>query len=398
MISLDEINLLKKIIGNSFYIVSQDDFAKHFKIWESAFKSKYDKFKMAYSYKTNYLPILCKKNKELGGLAEVVSDIEYEIASSVGVSYKEIVFNGPLKSTELSANVIANGGIVNVDSYSEAKALVNILKERTIDGVKIGIRCNIPIDGKTSRFGIPIESKDFFDTVHLFNENNIQIGCLHCHIKGRSEDAWRKKTEAMICTFDSISEFCSQDCCIDLGGSLPALIDCDDASAVAMCYAEVIAGSFRNRFNNDGPTLIVEPGTALAAPSMSFVTTAISSKTINGESYITLSASSQNIGSSHNRNPKYLTQIPYGCKSDKSILCGYTCLEDDIICDYDRSINIGDTLIFNYIGAYSIVLKPPFIMPNFPVLAFDNVEKRYKVVRKAQDLSSFCTCQELDNL
>lgn len=395
MLNVENIRGLVDMYGPSFYYFNAEALAEHYCLWKSAFSSVYPHVQLAYSYKTNYLPFLCNQVRLLGGLAEVVSNAEYQIANKIGVPNSNIIFNGPMKSVDLSTSIILSGGIVNVDSYSEAKELIGAIRKESTDRQKIGIRCNFKLSENESRFGIPVASSEFNKVLQLFRENDIQVGCLHCHMKGRSLETWHIKAETMLDIFDSVIEHCSPDCCINLGGGVPALIDCANPRATAEQYAEAIAGVFRENFDQGGPTLILEPGTALAAPSMAFITTAIAKKVINERCFVTLAASCHNLGSTQNRNPRYLAQIPMGVQNSNTVLCGYTCLEDDLICEYTKSVNIGDILVFKNVGAYSLVMKPPFIMPNFPILSNNNQTGEYAVLRKAEDISAFCTEEEL---
>ena len=48
---------------------------------------------------------------------------------------------------------------------------------------------------------------------------------------------------------------------------------------------------------------------------------------------------------------------------------GFTCIESDYLYrHYAGALAQGDIVIFGNVGSYSVVLKPPFILPNFPVL------------------------------
>ena len=48
---------------------------------------------------------------------------------------------------------------------------------------------------------------------------------------------------------------------------------------------------------------------------------------------------------------------------------GFTCIESDYLYrGYDGPLAIGDFVVFENVGSYSVVLKPPFILPNFPIL------------------------------
>ncbi len=100
---MNEIRLLKKLnelkmeFGSSFYLLNVSKLRENYKKIENAFKSRYENFIIGYSYKTNYLPYLCKELSKLGAYAEVVSRLEYDLAIKIGEDPKRIIFNGPLK-------------------------------------------------------------------------------------------------------------------------------------------------------------------------------------------------------------------------------------------------------------------------------------------------------------
>ena len=85
---------LKKEYGDAFYLLDSEQFRSNFLELKECFSSIYPNFNIAYSYKTNYIPKLCKIVNELGGYAEVVSEMEMELALRVGVVPKRIIWNG----------------------------------------------------------------------------------------------------------------------------------------------------------------------------------------------------------------------------------------------------------------------------------------------------------------
>ncbi|MGA2070553.1 MAG: hypothetical protein ABSG97_04325, partial [Sedimentisphaerales bacterium] len=74
-----------------FYIFDEAAFRKNYDDIVGAFASRYEKFILAYSYKTNYIPYLCNIIKSKGGFAEVVSRLEYDLALKVGQKPDKIV-------------------------------------------------------------------------------------------------------------------------------------------------------------------------------------------------------------------------------------------------------------------------------------------------------------------
>ena len=56
---------------------------------------------------------------------------------------------------------------------------------------------------------------------------------------------------------------------------------------------------------------------------------------------------------------------------------GFTCIESDVIYrNFTGPLSVEDTIVISNCGSYSIVMKPPFILPNFPILETygENVE------------------------
>ena len=54
-------------------------------------------------------------------------------------------------------------------------------------------------------------------------------------------------------------------------------------------------------------------------------------------------------------------------------MVGFTCIEGDVLYkNYNGQLGLGDTVVFGNCGSYSLVMKPPFILPNFPVLDISN--------------------------
>ena len=55
---------------------------------------------------------------------------------------------------------------------------------------------------------------------------------------------------------------------------------------------------------------------------------------------------------------------------------------DYLYTDYYGIINQGDFLVFSNVGSYSVVIKPPFILPNFAIIELDTQNKVSLIKRK----------------
>ena len=67
---------------STYYVFKEKDFIDNYKSFFDTFRKYYSNYQIAYSYKTNYTPYICKLVKELGGYAEVVSKMEYDLAKT----------------------------------------------------------------------------------------------------------------------------------------------------------------------------------------------------------------------------------------------------------------------------------------------------------------------------
>ena len=84
--------------GSEFYILKMDEFAENVSGFKKSFEKHYRNFNIGYSYKTNYIPYVCRKANELGLYAEVVSELEIDLARKIGVYPENIIYNGPGKT------------------------------------------------------------------------------------------------------------------------------------------------------------------------------------------------------------------------------------------------------------------------------------------------------------
>ena len=148
--------------GDSFYLLDSVQFLKNYSELKSAFQVIYPHFNIAYSYKTNYVPKLCKMVNKMGGYAEVVSEMEMEIALKCGVEPTRIIWNGPVKDMDHVEDLLIAGGCVNIDNLTEAERIQRIAYRHRDKVIQVGIRCNFDVgDGTLSRFGLDVDGEEF---------------------------------------------------------------------------------------------------------------------------------------------------------------------------------------------------------------------------------------------
>lgn len=375
-------------IGDSFYYLDTDQFITNYDNLLESFRKIYKNTFIAYSYKTNYIPDLCKIIDQKGGFAEIVSDMEYQLAKSVNVLDKNIYYNGPYKSERSIESLLKNGGYVNIDSLHELNLIEVFANKHSEKKIKIGIRVNIEInDGVLSRFGIDVLSSDFDELMkRIVKISNIDLVGIHLHIASRGLHTWKPRVKKIIEFVESRFDPKKLEY-ISLGGGLygnmPESLKKQFTDSIPSFddYANSVAHDFSTFAHKheveDSLKLIIEPGSALAGDSMQFISKVLHIKNIRGKSIATLAGSVFNINPTLNKkNPpirvihkdesdvKQYSDLDFG---------GYTCIESDYLYrGFTGNLSINDYIIFSNVGSYSIVMKPPFILPNFGIIKYEN--------------------------
>lgn len=384
---ITEKNLLNRVLndyGSPLYLFNKTDFIRNYKHFVQCMKCEYDKYTLSYSFKTNYAPYICNLVRKLGGYAEVVSDMEYYIAKKVGFKDDEIIYNGPIKGA-LSRELLLQGGFLNVDSMDELNGIIAFAHQHPNNHIKIGLRVNIDI-GQTfiSRFGIDSESQDFVNAIALIdNTENLEVQGLHCHVgQSRTTASWEKRAKEILKIVDRFFKHHKLKY-IDLGSGMYGEMDDELAAQFGNDrpkyeeYAAIIGKVFRDYYAHysyeEKPILFTEPGTTIVNHYIDFVGIVSSIKLIKGREFVVLDCSKHNLG-----EISYLKKLPiqviHNGQATKKLtgasIVGYTCLEHDVMYSgFDGEIGIGDYVVFGNVGGYSNVSKPPFILPNCPMIS-----------------------------
>lgn len=385
--------------GEAFYLLDSVQFRENFCELKNIFSNIYPYFNIAYSYKTNYIPRLCKIVNYLGGYAEVVSEMEVELAMKIGVDPRKIIWNGPIKNLKVVEDFLLQGGTVNIDSLEEAESVRSIAEKHGEHELNIGVRCNFDIhDGVLSRFGVDIDSRDFvkvFDCIK--NAKNIKLVDLHCHFAKRQIEYWPARAEGMIDIIDRIGIIPER---VDLGGGIFGKMEDSLKEQFTFFvpsyadYAEAVASIFAKRFENmtNGPELLIEPGSALVGDCMKFVGTIKTIKSVRGKNIASVLGSQKNISMSGVNPPLEVFAMGKEQQEYEDIdFVGFTCIETDTLYKgYSGNLACGDMVVISNCGSYSLVMKPPFILPNFPVLDISSGE--IEMIKRGETFDDvFCT-------
>ena len=389
------LNSLSDRFGNAFYLLESESFEQNYKELTAAFKAYYPKFNIAYSYKTNYTPKLVQIVDRLGGYAEVVSDMEMEIALRSGVAPSHIIWNGPVKNAKKVKELLLTGGTVNIDSIYEIDNIRKIAQAHPNHILNVGVRVNYDVgDGVLSRFGFDVDGEDF-DRVLMFiaARPNLRLINLQAHFAKRAPEFWTARAEGMLKAYDRVvAEYGLKPERLDIGGGIYGKMPTSLRSQLGIGeisyddYAFRAARLFADHFKDDldAPCLFIEPGSAVAGDCMRFVSRIETIKTVRGKTIATVIGSQKNI-SMNGINPP-MEVVAGGNEREEVQDCdivGFTCIEGDVLQkNYTGELSIGDYIVIGNCGSYSLVMKPPFILPNFPVLDINGNE--VEVIKRAE--------------
>lgn len=360
-----------------FYLFDEQNFLDNMNRLSSAFQSVYPNYHVAYSFKTNYTPYICKLVKENGGYAEVVSDMEYALACKLGFENKKIIYNGPFKGSLYDEHLLL-GGIANVDNYNECERVYMLAKSYPNQQFKIGLRLNLDLGaGFISRFGMEDDSEDIKKCMEIIKKtDNLHVVGMHCHIKApRDPEAWKRRSEIMISAADKYVEGIPE--YISLGsGMVPGEYsqyaeDYADYKPTYQEFADALFAPFIEHYpENKRPLVFTEPGRALITRYIRFYAKVDNFKEVRGRKLATTNGSFHNLGEiySQARIPVIVHHLSEGKCYEKIDIMGYTCLEQDVMFpSYNGNLAVGDIIEFRNVGGYSIVYKPQFIYPQCPM-------------------------------
>ena len=350
-----------------YYVINQKELDDNFHKLKQALDTYWENSIIGYSYKTNALPWAISYFDALGCYAEVVSEDEYNLAKHIGVAKDRIIYNGPIKTKETFLEAIANGCIVNIDSQRELDWLSDT---ETKDG-KIGLRVNFDIEkscpgqsqcaDEGGRFGFCFENGEFEKALRKLKAQGFKIAGLHLHTssKSRGLDIYRAIAEMACCIADKYNLQLDY---VDVGGGffggLPTKPQFAD-------YIALMADILKDKFDPQSTTLIVEPGMAVIGAPIKYVTTVIDIKDTEYNRFVITDGSRTNIDPlmtksgyfHHYIRQKETQNLP------KQVVCGYTCMEHDRLftAKDEPALCVGDQIIYEKVGAYTMCLTPLFI-------------------------------------
>ena len=388
--------------GSPLYVFSEKRIREIYEKNYKAFAERYPKIQYAWSYKTNYIKSICSLFHNLGSIAEVVSEFEYEKARELGVQGKDIIFNGPYKPLHILRKAAKEGAKIHIDSFEEIKDL-EIVADELKTKIKVGIRVNLDagIYPQWSRFGFNLESGQAAEAVERIKiGGKLELNGLHCHIGTFILDpaAYSRETEKLIHFGKKITEkFGFKIEYFDLGGGFASkgnLKGVYQPPEVAVpdveIYAEAITSAIhRNCDANDLPMIYLESGRAMIDEAGFLITTIVGSKNmITGQRAYTMDAGVNLLYISTWFNFKVELDHYVEGILEPAVLNGPLCMNIDVIEEnlLLPRLERGTKLILSPVGAYNVVMAQQFIHCR-PAVVMISENGTAAIIRKHESLS-----------
>lgn len=370
--------------NNTFFLIDEERLIKNFHDFSSSFNKEWPgEIIIGYSFKTNYTPYLCKKLLGLGCYAEVVSDLELELAKIIKPKDNSIILNGPIKSKRSIEYILENGGVINIDSLEDWNLIKNFSKHIS-NKARVSIRCNfsdhINKFGNFSRFGIDTSSQEFdFLLKEIKNHKELDLYGIHFHLPFRAFESFEYRSDKIIELIEKkgLKHIIKN---INIGGGFYSKkVPSNKLETDFSKYSKILTNKFSKIYKDQYPSLTLEPGTAIVADTMYYYSKVHSLKKINtfNLAHIYGSIYDYSANSKSKSLPiEVLDKNGYKVKESteiNTVICGYTCIEDDRLSENMNSkIRKGDFIKISNVGSYSVVMKPPFISTAPPIFSLSN--------------------------
>lgn len=392
--------------GSPLFIYLERKIFEKYEEMTTAF-SLYPNVQHAWSLKTNYLKAICKTMFNLGSWAEVVSDMEYEMAISLGMEPGKIIFNGPYKPYITLKKALLSGSIVNIDNLDELYEIEKISSE-TNKRLNIGIRVNMSLGTYQSwdRFGFNIDSGYAYQAVkRIADQGKLNLTCLSAHIGTFIVEPalYRLEVERLI-EFTKIikNTFGIQIKYLDVGGGIASQNKLRsmylngtpkfDSFGEAICEPLL-----KNMEDLSNPLLIHETGRALIDEAGVLISTVCATKRLpNNIRALVLDAGVNLLYTTYWYDHEIIPTVNRGNFYEDHVIYGPLCMQIDVVRPYVSlpPLEKGDEVIIRPVGAYNNTQWMQFIQLRPNVIMISRTGD-VNIIRKAETLEYLQSKEDL---
>lgn len=395
-----------KLYQTPCYFIHEKKLSENIAAFRDAFLREWgNNFDVGYSIKTNHFPWLIQYAYGCGLLAEAVSDDEFQLAIDCGVLPNHIILNGPQKGAATLETALRSNGIINVDHFEEIRILSELLlkigfscEERK--NLQIGLRVNFDLEkicpGETtagsnvSRFGFCVENGELQRAISLLHGMELQIKGFHMHYSTKTRSgAVFEALAREVCMLSQRYHLEDEISFVDMGGGFYGGRS-SDSHPTPSEYAHIIVSTLKSTYTPEKVKLIIEPGASILATAVDYRCSVTSVKQVRDINIVTLDGTSLHINPFQvRRKPAYrICRTQDSGFGGRQIICGNTCMESDRFFESDDedSLSVGDEIVFQYTGAYTMGFNSCFIHVPPAVYVLNSQNEVICVRRRSRNL------------
>ncbi len=388
--------------GSPLFVFSEHRLRQKYREACRAFSLRYPKVQLAWSYKTNYLDAICRVYHQEGAWAEVVSELEYEMATRNGVRGSDIVYNGPLKSEASLRRAFTEKAKVHIDHYEELYLAEKIAAEMgRVIPVSIRVNMDTGIFPRWDRFGFNYDNGEALDVARRIHAGeSLTLEGLHCHIGTfvlEPEAYGRAATKLALLGKRILQETGMEIRYLDLGGGFASRNTLHeqyapgaDGSPPIDDYAEAITSALlaANFRPDEMPTLILETGRALVDEAGFLLARVVGNKRLaDGMRALIIDAGVNILFTSNWYRHDVLPVHDRGGILEETAVYGPLCMNIDVVRPSVLlpPLEPGDALVIRPVGAYNVTQWMQFIHARPPVVLLSE-NGSADVIREAETL------------
>ena len=388
--------------GTPLFVFSEHRLRQRAREAKRAFELRYPKVQFSWSYKTNYLDAVCRIFHQEGAWAEVVSEMEYDMARRLGVPPEQILFNGPYKPEESLRKALAEGARVHIDHYEELYLAERIAKELgRVVPVSIRVNMDTGIHPRWDRFGFNLDTGEALDAARRIHTGGaLTLDGLHCHIGTfiLEPSAYGQAASKMAALAKQLRQETGMRIdFIDLGGGFASRSTLHgqygpgaDSAPALDDYAEAITSALLSAgfASDDMPTLLLETGRAMVDEAGFMLTRVVGNKRLaDGSRSIIIDAGVNVLFTSFWYRHDVLPVTDRGGMQEETVVYGPLCMNIDVVRPSVLlpPLEAGDPLVIRPVGAYNVTQWMQFIRLR-PAVVLVGEDGSVDVIREAETL------------
>ncbi|MFW7379893.1 MAG: diaminopimelate decarboxylase family protein [Oligoflexus sp.] len=379
-----------------------------------------DGLEVFYSYKTNPLPALLRRLHQNGAGAEVISAYELWLAFHLGVSPKQIIYNGPAKSDQSIEQSIDKDILLFNFNHPEEISRVQSILRRKKRSLRVGVRV-VGSDSWAGQLGLTMdEAIEAYR--YLLGQNEFIVHGLHSHrgvlIRTEAElDAYLQEILVFVGRLQRELDWLPK--VLDLGGSLaiPTVrylkswekrlaqsfqlspqAPQPEATLSIERYAAIILDRVQKFFKERQwpmPRIVLEPGRALTGACQMLLTRVCDVRHASSLNYVIVDAGTA-VADPIKSEFHQLFPLAQKDQMQRYRMVGPICHMGDVlypICNLPQ-MQAGDAVAIMDSGAYFLAEDRSFSFPRPGVVAIDR-QGMVQMIRRPESFTDIIHRDEL---